>query len=101
MENETLPQASRLLTEAEVARFLRCSPSKIKRLRTTGKLAYLPGRPVLIESAAVERYLDSIRREPHPLTPGPVVPDADNEAAAERARVAYQKYQLRQKNRKR
>ncbi|MER9603409.1 helix-turn-helix domain-containing protein [Mesorhizobium sp. M0243] len=98
MENGPSPHSLKLLTEAEVARFLRCSPSKIKRLRTTGKMAYLPGRPVLIESVAVERYLDSIRREPRPLAPEPVVSKVDHEAAAERARAAYQKYQLRQRN---
>lgn len=49
-----------MLTEPEVAERLRCSTSKIKRLRFAGKLAYLPGRPVLIELSELEDY---IRRE--------------------------------------
>lgn len=50
-----------LLTEPEVAAILRCSASKVKRLRLGGKLAYLPGRPVLIERAALSAYLDAAR----------------------------------------
>ena len=40
-----------LLTEPEVAERLRCSTEKVKRLRLSGKLAYLKGRPVLISEA--------------------------------------------------
>jgi hypothetical protein len=38
----------RFLTEPEVAEILRCSRQKVQRLRLSGRLAYLPGRPVLI-----------------------------------------------------
>ncbi|TIP24263.1 MAG: helix-turn-helix domain-containing protein [Mesorhizobium sp.] len=65
-DDEGLPG---LLTEAELATKLRCSQSKIKRLRRSGKLAYLRGRPVLIEPAAVDAYLRSIRQEA--VTPAP------------------------------
>lgn len=37
-----------LRTEAEVAAELKCSVAKIRKLRAAGRLAYIPGRPVLI-----------------------------------------------------
>ncbi|ESX21412.1 helix-turn-helix domain-containing protein [Mesorhizobium sp. LSJC264A00] len=40
-----------LLTQDEVAKRLRCSTQKVKRLRISGQMAYIPGRPVLIEEA--------------------------------------------------
>lgn len=49
------------LTENEVAARLRCSASKVKRLRLDGKLAYFKGRPVLIDEADVDAYLESLR----------------------------------------
>lgn len=48
-----------LLTEKEVSERLRCSTSKIKRLRLDGKLAYLPGRPVLIREEDLNAYMES------------------------------------------
>lgn len=48
----------KLLTQAEVAERLRCSEDKVKRLRLAGKLRYLPGRPVLIDEADLESYLE-------------------------------------------
>ena len=48
------------LTEPEVAERLRCSTSKIKRLRFAGKLAYIPGRPVLVDEADLEMYLAEV-----------------------------------------
>lgn len=50
-----------LLTEPEAAQLLRCSTSKIKRLRLSGKLAYLPGRPLYIERQALKDYIDAVR----------------------------------------
>lgn len=47
----------RFLTESEVADLLRCSRSKIKRLRLEGRLAYMPGRPVLVEEETVARFV--------------------------------------------
>jgi hypothetical protein len=65
--------ASDLLTEAEVALRLRCSPSKVKRLRLAGKLAYLPGRPVMIREAAVAAYEDVAECQPqHPTFAAPL-----------------------------
>lgn len=37
-----------LRTEAQVAAELKCSVAKIRKLRAAGRLAYIPGRPVLI-----------------------------------------------------
>lgn len=51
------------LTEPEVAELLRCSTTKIKRLRFSGKLAYIPGRPVLIDKADLEIYLAEVKQE--------------------------------------
>jgi hypothetical protein len=47
-----------LLTEAQAAETLQCRPSKIKRLRLSGQLAYIPGRPVLISQAAIVAYVE-------------------------------------------
>ena len=48
-----------ILTEKEVADKLRCSTSKVKRLRLDGKLAYLPGRPVMIRETDLNAYIES------------------------------------------
>ncbi len=48
-----------LLTEAEVAKVLRCSTSKIKRLRYAGELPFLPGRPVLIAEEDLHTFIAS------------------------------------------
>lgn len=49
------------LTESEVAKMLRVSTSAIKRRRLSGKLAYIPGRPLLISRADLAAYLATIR----------------------------------------
>lgn len=46
-----------LLTESEVAERLQCSVSKIKRLRLSGQLPYLPGRPVLVDEKDLDQYV--------------------------------------------
>ncbi|OQP84615.1 DNA-binding protein [Rhizobium rhizosphaerae] len=53
----------KLLTEPEAAQILQCSTSKIKRLRFAGKLAYVPGRPVLIDEKDLAAYIDEKKRE--------------------------------------
>lgn len=47
----------RFLTEPEVAEILRCSRQKVQRLRLSGRLAYLPGRPVLIEQKDLDAFI--------------------------------------------
>src|ERR1700694_5978522 len=54
------------LTESEVAEILRCSPSKIKRLRLSRKLGYTPGRPVTIGEDDLKIYLERIKCRPTP-----------------------------------
>jgi len=51
----------RLLLEAEAAEILRCSTSKVKRLRFAGKLAYIPGRPVLIDIEDLNCYIEGVK----------------------------------------
>ncbi|MCH4543183.1 helix-turn-helix domain-containing protein [Ochrobactrum sp. A-1] len=53
------------MTEAEVAARMRCSRSKIKALRLSGKLPYLPGRPVLIDEKDLNEYLERIKCQTH------------------------------------
>ncbi|MGA0594099.1 helix-turn-helix domain-containing protein [Enterovirga sp. CN4-39] len=50
---------SRLLLQKEVAERLGCSETTVARLRFEGKLAYIPGRPVLINEADLQAYLDA------------------------------------------
>lgn len=52
----------KLLTQDEVAEILGCSVSKIRRLRQTGRLAYIPGRPVLIDEADLAQYQEALKR---------------------------------------
>jgi hypothetical protein len=53
--------AKRFLTEQEAATALRRSKSAIKRLRLSGQLPYLPGKPVLIEAADLEAYVQRMK----------------------------------------
>ncbi len=48
-----------LMTQDEVASLLRKRPRAIAALRASGKLAYLPGRPIMIPRSAVDAYLAS------------------------------------------
>ncbi|MEO1911763.1 MAG: helix-turn-helix domain-containing protein [Paracoccus sp. (in: a-proteobacteria)] len=77
----------KFLTEPEVAEILRCSTSKIKRLRLGGKLAYIPGRPVLISETDLNGYLASQKRnvEPPP-PPEPMTPEEEHAAMVKNAR---------------
>ncbi len=69
-----------LLTQAEVARVLRCSVSKIAALRYRGEIPWLPGRPVKIELADLLAYMEreaaKRRRRPVPaLVAGGLTPE--------------------------
>lgn len=55
-----------LLTEIEVAEKLRCSTSKIKRLRMSGELPYLRGRPVLVDEADLIVFIEGRKRRAPP-----------------------------------
>jgi hypothetical protein len=54
------------LTEKEVAERMRWTLSKVKRLRLTGKLPYVPGRPPMIDEADLEAYLAFAKRPAEP-----------------------------------
>lgn len=47
-----------LLTDAEAAQVLRVSPRTVARLRTSGQIPYLRGRPALIERADLLAYIE-------------------------------------------
>ncbi|MDM9629779.1 helix-turn-helix domain-containing protein [Rhizobium sp. S152] len=53
----------KMLTEQEVADILRCSRGKVKRLRFSGKLPYIPGRPLLIDEVDLLAYIEASKRE--------------------------------------
>lgn len=50
-----------LLTEPEVAERLGYSKWKVQRLRLNGKLSYIPGRPVLVDEADLQKYIDEVK----------------------------------------
>lgn len=47
----------RFLTDAEVGAIIRKSAGTVKRLRVSGALPYLPGRPPLVDRTDLEEYL--------------------------------------------
>lgn len=87
-----------LLTEAEVAERLGCSRTTVKRLRLSGRLTYLPGRPVLVDEADLAAYLDSeTQRKAQRAAGGDLDP---RQAAANRAREIWLLRQMREKARR-
>lgn len=58
-----------LLTETEVAEKLRCSTSKIKRLRMSGELPYVRGRPVLVDETDLLAFIEARKRRAAPASP--------------------------------
>lgn len=66
----------KLLTEAEVATILRCSRSKVKGLRMSGRLSYLPLRPPMIEEADLHAYIEREKRRKEPSEPTQAEQDA-------------------------
>lgn len=76
----------KFLTEPEAAEILRCSTSKIKRLRLGGVLPYYPGRPVLIAESDLQAYLDELKRNAPPPPPPPLTPEEKAQAVIKDAR---------------
>lgn len=74
-----------LLTEKEVAERLRCAVSKVRRLRRTGKLAFLPGRPVLIREEDLRSYIEGALKLNPPIDKAPASKHATPQAAREKA----------------
>jgi hypothetical protein len=88
----------KLLDEKEAAALLRCSPSKIKKLRLSGRLAFIPSRPVMIDEADLLAFIEREKRPARPPeSPAPQRSEtaplsADAAAlAARRAREAWLK----------
>lgn len=79
----------KFLTEAEAAEILRCSTSKIKRLRLGGELSYIPGRPVLIAETDLLAYLEEVKRKSEPPPPPPPMTPAEEHAAMVRDARAW------------
>ena len=74
-------------TEIEVAEMLRCSTSKVKRLRQSGALAYIPGRPVLVAEPDLTEYLERVKRNAKlPPPPEPMTPEEEHAAMVKSAR---------------
>lgn len=72
----------RFLTEPEAAQTLRCSTSKIKRLRLSGRLPYVAGRPVLIAEADLGAFIDAHKRQNSDAEAKPKAPAGDSDEAA-------------------
>jgi hypothetical protein len=53
MSADTPFRERQFLTENEVAAILKCSKSKVKRLRLGGCLAYIPARPTATKRPAL------------------------------------------------
>ena len=53
----------KLLLQSEVAQRLGCSTTTVKRLRLSGELPYIPGRPVKIDEKDLDAYLESAHRQ--------------------------------------
>ncbi len=51
----------KLLLQSEAAEFLGCSEQKVKRLRLSGRLPYIPGRPVLLDEEDLVAFLEEER----------------------------------------
>jgi len=84
-----------VLTQGEAAAILRCSTKKIQRLRRAGKLAYLPGRPIMIKA---KDLLLCIHRLTWPATNeaiGKSVGPAREQMAIRAARVLAQRRAMR------
>ncbi len=75
-----------LLTETEVAEKLRCSTSKIKRLRMSGELPYIVGRPVLIDETDLIAFIDARKRRAAPAQK-PITKAEETNISADEARA--------------
>lgn len=49
------------LLQTEAAEILCCSLQQVKRLRLSGRLPYIPGRPVLLDKADLVAFLEEER----------------------------------------
>ncbi|MBX9847489.1 MAG: helix-turn-helix domain-containing protein [Xanthobacteraceae bacterium] len=100
MVDESEPKKFKLLTESEVAELLRCKPPKVKRLRLSGKLPYIPGRPNFILESDVLDYIQRERKIEAAGLPGsPEFQALQLQETQKRARESWMKYQFRLRRR--
>ncbi|WP_036255268.1 helix-turn-helix transcriptional regulator [Methylocapsa acidiphila] len=81
-----------LLLESEVAERLCCSTSTVKRLRNSGQLPYIPGRPVLIDEADLLALLEKRKRQTREETDPAAQQRAREEKASRRARLVWMQH---------
>jgi hypothetical protein len=88
-----------LLTEREVAERLRCAKTKVKRLRLSGRLVYIPGRPPLIDERDLKEYIDSVRQpvraSKSDKSETPPITAVQQSEIKERAQAKWAKFQKR------
>lgn len=86
---------SKLLTDEDMAALLRCSVSKVRKLRYVGRIAFIPGKPPLVREKDFEAFLEVERRLSPPssgtyLPPAaPKEPPTEMEKAVARARRTW------------
>jgi excisionase family DNA binding protein len=87
----------RLLLESEAAEHLRVSRTTVKRLRMTGALSYIPGRPVRIPESALAAYISRLRvpTTQEPELAAPKITAAKKQDDASRARNYWLRRRLR------
>lgn len=81
----------KLLTQSEVAAVLRCSVVKVKYLRLSGRLAYLPGRPVLVSETDLAEFIaaETRKAQERVAKAAPPTPEQTAEAARAAARRSW------------
>lgn len=83
-----------LLTAAEAAARLRCSLDKVKRLRLSGKLPFIPGRPPMIEEADLHAYVEGEKRRRLPPPTSEEIRAQEDAMVRQRARRAWLRHHL-------
>lgn len=93
----------KLLTEAEAAEILRCSRSKVKRLRLTHKLSFIPGRPALIDEVDLQTYMEEVKsRKAEQVVEKPTkptrTPEQEQAESMREARLRAERVWMRRQN---
>ncbi len=90
------PKKFKLLTDGEIAELLRCKPAKVKRLRLSGKLPYLRGRPSMTLESDVEAYVERERKIKSAGIPGsPEFAAMEAIEVEKRGKAAWRKFHAR------
>jgi hypothetical protein len=95
------PRKFKLLTDAEVADVLRCKPAKVRRLRLSGKLPYLRGRPSMTLESDLEAYVERERKIKSAGIPGsPEFAAMEALEFERRGKAAWKKFHARMARRR-